>query len=260
MKNFLIFLVFSSTLLYQVGGAPEHLLVEVEDGYQEKAECKTYSWSAWGEWGKCSAKCGPEGTRKRYRKCMDLCNEEEVKGKCKPFFNKTLKKTFDDTDRTGCKPCPNKGLSCTYKGKSYADGRGRPCDDDGCNYSYCMNGRFGPCTEMWCPVKVAWSSWGSWTSCNVHTGKKKRTRHCNNPAPKNGGASCSGIQSEEANCLDEAGIENMGHDKGQQEGEACGPCYCPPDYTAGECGQGLTCVNENPRIPDLPGVCRKTDG
>merc|ERR1719431_1324377 len=30
---------------------------------------------------------------------------------------------------------------------------------------------------------------------------------------------------------------------GQQEGEYCGPCYCPPSYTAGECGEGLTWVN-----------------
>ena len=39
------------------------------------------------------------------------------------------------------------GLSCTYKGKSYKDGEGRPCDDEMCDHSYCKNGRFGPCTE-----------------------------------------------------------------------------------------------------------------
>ena len=35
MKSFLIFLVSSSTLLYQVSGAPELFLVEVEDGQEE---------------------------------------------------------------------------------------------------------------------------------------------------------------------------------------------------------------------------------
>ena len=44
---------------------------------------------------------------------------------------------------------------------------------------------------------------------------------------------------------------------GQQEGEECGSCYCPPDYTAGVCGEGLTCVKES-SYEDLPGVCRRT--
>ena len=35
MKHFLIFLVYSLTLLYQVYGAPEQFLVETEDGNEE---------------------------------------------------------------------------------------------------------------------------------------------------------------------------------------------------------------------------------
>jgi len=35
MKNFLIFLVFKSTILYQVSGAPKHFLVETEDDQEE---------------------------------------------------------------------------------------------------------------------------------------------------------------------------------------------------------------------------------
>merc|ERR1712212_935737 len=54
--------------------------------------------------------------------------------------------------------------------------------------------------------------------------------------------------------------EAAGSTTGQQEGESCGPCFCPPDYTLGECGEGLTCVKEYPLIADLPGVCRKTLG
>merc|ERR1712106_85152 len=44
---------------------------------------------------------------------------------------------------------------------------------------------------------------------------------------------------------------------GQQEGESCGSCFCPPAFTAGECEEGLTCVRD-PMIPDLPGTCTKT--
>merc|ERR1711892_425632 len=43
---------------------------------------------------------------------------------------------------------------------------------------------------------------------------------------------------------------------GQQEGESCGSCFCPPAFTAGECEEGLTCVRD-PMIPDLPGKCTK---
>jgi len=45
MKNFLIFLVSSSTLLYQVSGAPEHFLVEVEDGHEEPRMDEDFHWS-----------------------------------------------------------------------------------------------------------------------------------------------------------------------------------------------------------------------
>ena len=45
MKNFLIFLVFTSTLLYQASGAPEHFLVETEDGHEEPRIDEDSYWS-----------------------------------------------------------------------------------------------------------------------------------------------------------------------------------------------------------------------
>jgi len=44
--------------------------------------------------------------------------------------------------------------------------------------------------------------------------------------------------------------------KGQQEGERCGYCRCPPAYTAGDCAEGLICVR-NPLIADIAGRCMK---
>eukprot|EP00091_Calanus_sinicus_P010466 TRINITY_DN2430_c0_g1_i2.p1 TRINITY_DN2430_c0_g1~~TRINITY_DN2430_c0_g1_i2.p1 ORF type:complete len:149 (-),score=38.80 TRINITY_DN2430_c0_g1_i2:226-672(-) len=45
---------------------------------------------------------------------------------------------------------------------------------------------------------------------------------------------------------------------GQKEGESCGSCFCPPTYSAGKCGRGLTCdLSIQDNIPDLPGTCRK---
>lgn len=42
----------------------------------------------------------------------------------------------------------------------------------------------------------------------------------------------------------------------KQEGDACGPCFCPPSFTMGECDEGLSCVKDE-MIPDAPGRCKK---
>merc|ERR1719309_703512 len=44
----------------------------------------------------------------------------------------------------------------------------------------------------------------------------------------------------------------------KKEGENCGPCYCPPTYTAGECEPGLECVSD-PTLADAPGICQLPD-
>ncbi|XP_013869274.1 complement component C8 alpha chain [Austrofundulus limnaeus] len=44
----------------------------------------------------------------------------------------------------------------------------------------------------------SWSCWGSWTSCV--SGRKSRTRVCNNPAPEGGGAPCLGSVTQNQQC------------------------------------------------------------
>ena len=47
-----------------------------------------------------------------------------------------------------------------------------------------------------------WTSWSSWTSCNVTCGGgvKSRSRSCTNPKPSNGGAVCSGSTTQNLQC------------------------------------------------------------
>ena len=49
-------------------------------------------------------------------------------------------------------------------------------------------------------VNGGWGAWGSWSTCNSQTGKKTRTRQCNNPTPLNGGATCTGSSNDQASC------------------------------------------------------------
>ncbi|TMS10287.1 Complement component C8 alpha chain [Larimichthys crocea] len=44
----------------------------------------------------------------------------------------------------------------------------------------------------------SWSCWGAWSSCT--SGRKTRTRTCNNPAPDGGGAPCLGSSSQTHRC------------------------------------------------------------
>ena len=45
----------------------------------------------------------------------------------------------------------------------------------------------------------------------------------------------------------------------KQEGEDCGPCWCPPKFNAGECAPGLYCdLSIQYILPDKPGKCRPT--
>ncbi|XP_041805773.1 complement component C8 alpha chain [Chelmon rostratus] len=44
----------------------------------------------------------------------------------------------------------------------------------------------------------SWSCWGAWSSCA--SGRRTRTRTCNNPAPEGGGAACLGSTSQTQRC------------------------------------------------------------
>jgi len=58
------------------------------------------------------------------------------------------------------------------------------------------------CSDGYCVLHGAWGVWTSWTTCtkSCGTGSRSRTRQCNNPAPINGGNTCSGASSETSAC------------------------------------------------------------
>ena len=72
------------------------------------------------------------------------------------------------------------------------------CAEEDCEDAGACSWIAGECKEK--VVNGGWTEWGSWSSCNAKTGKKKRIRRCWNPVPANGGARCSGSSSEETTC------------------------------------------------------------
>jgi hypothetical protein len=55
-------------------------------------------------------------------------------------------------------------------------------------------------------VNGNWGKWGAWTSCSrpCGTGKQTRKRLCNNPAAKNGGKDCVGVDTDGRYCNTDA--------------------------------------------------------
>merc|ERR1712001_77127 len=65
------------------------------------------------------------------------------------------------------------------------------------------------------PVNGQWSKWGAFTKCTKTCGSgiRKRTRRCNNPAPKNGGKTCPGAAVQQQKCNTKACPKPCGVDK-----------------------------------------------
>lgn len=60
-------------------------------------------------------------------------------------------------------------------------------------------------TEIFLTIVIVngnWALWGSWTSCSVTcgSGTQSRTRTCTDPAPANGGSTCSGNSTASQAC------------------------------------------------------------
>ncbi|KAM4641433.1 complement component C8 alpha chain [Discoglossus pictus] len=86
-----------------------------------------------------------------------------------------------------CGPCQNNG---------------EPILDNNECICKCPSGFEGPSCEKTtrtdAPADGSWSCWTSWTSCQ--SGRRQRTRQCNNPPPKNGGVPCLGGSTQAQSC------------------------------------------------------------
>ncbi|XP_078695717.1 chitotriosidase-1-like [Branchiostoma floridae x Branchiostoma belcheri] len=87
------------------------------------------------------------------------------------------------------------------------------------------------------PVDGQWGTWSSWGSCSATCGAGTHTRRrtCTDPAPENGGVSCSGNELETQAC--QTGVTCPGDSSGPKwrtDGR-CGQQYPASGATPGEC-------------------------
>lgn len=97
---------------------------------------------------------------------------------------------MEEFDPCRCRPCPNNGKVVMV--------------DNSC-MCICKAGTYGDSCEYRLPDFTSdvrdgsWSCWSSWSSCDA-SHRRRRSRRCDNPAPRRGGKRCAGQASQQEPC------------------------------------------------------------
>jgi len=148
-------------------------------------------WGPWGHVGQCSVSCGG-GEMISIRECNLPGHKCSGSG-----FKKSPCNTQSCQVNGGWGPW-GKSKKC-----SVSCGGGKTAATRVCNNPAPSNGgqpcsgsaiKLTSCNTQPCSVNGAWGPWRDLGQCDVSCGSGKKTsvRACNNPAPSNGGQSCSG--------------------------------------------------------------------
>ncbi|CAJ1071712.1 complement component C8 beta chain isoform X2 [Xyrichtys novacula] len=143
-----------------------------------------------GLWGE-GVRFNPDFIRRTTRPLYELVTSRDFShhDTLKRNLKRALSEYLAEADACRCAPCHNNGVAVL---------RGNRCD------CICPTGYRGSgCEITQRPKEMAidgsWSCWGAWSSCSERT--KSRSRQCNNPAPRNGGLTCRGLQQESTECF-----------------------------------------------------------
>ena len=167
-------------------------------------------YSSWGHFTQCTLSCGI-GTMYRTRNCSDPVPQ---------FGGKNCSKIGPAMEVKTCneRPCPIDGGYTSWSefsqcSKSCGNGtarRTRACSNPVPQFGGHNCSKFGSdidfqqCYLRPCPINGGYGEWSNYTECtqSCNGGTQKRTRQCNNPAPKHGGRNCSslGPETDEQRC------------------------------------------------------------
>ena len=186
----------------------------------EESPCPIHgNWGEWQAWSDCQAETDPcKGKNNRKRDCNDPAPENgghfcrgggsEQKFCDVPDCPVDCMCMDEDNIWTQC------SQSCTSEeGEPGTQSSKRACTEGANGGKNCRQvygetlTRRQNCNsfeESPCPIHGNWGEWTEWSSCEADTspcnGKKKKTRLCNSPTPKNDGDDCRGSGKEEMFC------------------------------------------------------------
>ncbi|EMP42333.1 Properdin, partial [Chelonia mydas] len=170
-------------------------------------------WSSWGPWSSCSVTCAA-GVKKRIRRCTEpapVCG-----GSCPGHSSESLPCDTNkicpthgnwgswgqwgpcsatcSPEEAGPKPKQRRSRVCDSPPPSSIP-PGLPCSGSASEDQSCIGLPF-------CPVYVGWSDWQPSSPCSVTCGMGRvmEKRLCNNPAPRQGGNTCLGLNTRSHFC------------------------------------------------------------
>ncbi|NXB41265.1 CO8B protein, partial [Eulacestoma nigropectus] len=162
------------------GGASEHITT-----LAHKDLPTAELMQQWGE----AVQYNPEIIKLKAEPLYELVTPSDLADsmKIKDNLRRALDEFQQETSSCRCAPCHGNGIAFL---------RGTECE------CLCPLGHRGTACEISRSKDAAingnWGCWASWSPCLG--GQRTRRRQCNNPAPQNGGSSCSGPDSEAVPC------------------------------------------------------------
>ncbi|KAG2457471.1 thrombospondin-1 [Polypterus senegalus] len=160
-------------------------------------------WSPWSEWTHCSVTCG-RGIQQRGRSCDRINNNcEGTSVQTRDCYIQECDKRFkQDGQWSHWSPWSSCSVSCgsgvitriRLCNSPTPQMGGKECEGEGRQTEKCQKDP--------CPINGKWGPWSLWDTCTVTCGGgiQRRTRLCNDPAPKYGGKECIGEPAETQLC------------------------------------------------------------
>ncbi|KAL5272728.1 hypothetical protein ACHWQZ_G000802 [Mnemiopsis leidyi] len=161
-------------------------------------------WGEWTDWSKCTHVCGG-GNQTKTRKCD---NPPASGGgiPCEGIIATTRECNIHHCPVDGGYSEWGEWAECSRECGGGVHSRTRMCNNPAPMYGglNCVGvpTEREACNTQGCPVDGQWGHWGRWDQCSeiCGGGNQTRTRQCNRPAPRNGGAECVGNDHQSRDC------------------------------------------------------------